>query len=255
MDNLPDEELSRLWNMVFNLSRHMLFDEQEAEEATQSIFEKAMLNFSSFQKKSKLSTWLYKVAYNYLIDILRNKKNLEISFQAFEEDVRDFRSYENEFGLSAIEEKLYAQEIKVGCTLALLQCLTPENRFIYTIGTIFQFSHREAASICQMDYDNFRKRLSRAKEKIRSFMNKNCGLINPKAQCHCKKRILIATERGRINPEKILYQTDNKLILDTIDQMNEIDDIARIYQNNPFTESKTEITLMKVRFALMRENP
>jgi RNA polymerase sigma factor (sigma-70 family) len=208
MKEITEDELLKIWHMVFNLSRQMLNNDDIAEEATQSIFEKVIKGYPSFNQQSKLSTWVYKISYNYLIDILRKEKVEEISFDLFENDITNFKPYQNELGLTTIEEKIYIEEIKVGCTIALLQCLSPQNRFIYIIGSIFDFPHNEAAEILSIDYSNYRKRLSRAKSKIKSFLNKNCGLINPNADCKCKKRILIAKERGRINPEKILYKTE-----------------------------------------------
>jgi RNA polymerase sigma factor (sigma-70 family) len=253
MSNISNVELTRLWNMVFNLSVQMLHNEIDAEEATQSIFEKVLKKLPTFKNQSKLSTWIYRISYNYLIDEIRKKNPQEISFDLFENDVTNFQPYENELGLSAYEEKVYIEEIKVGCTLALLQCLDPQNRFIYIIGTIFDFPRKEAAEICDMEYDKYRKRLSRTKEKIKYFMGKNCGLINPGAECKCKKRVFIARERGRINHERILYQTENKLIRNCIKEMNEIDEIAMIYKNNPFIETSKDISHMLNQFNVLQE--
>lgn len=254
MENISNKEFTQLWNTVYNLSLQMLHNELDAEEATQSIFEKVLKNLSSFKNHSKLSTWIYRISYNFLIDEKRKKKTQEISFDLFENDVTNFESYNNELGLSINEEKIYIEEIKVGCTLAILQCLSPQNRFIYIIATIFNFPGTEAAEICNMDYDSYRKRVSRIKEKIKCFMEKNCGLINPHAECKCRKRILIAIERGRINHERMLYQNDNHLIKNYISEMNEIDEIARIYRNNPFIErSDSEISRIIDKFSVLRE--
>lgn len=80
---------------------------------------------------------------------------------------------------------------------------------------------------------------------------KSCGLINPDAECQCRKRILIATERGRINPDKLLYKTSDPAILNYIDELNEIDEIAQIYQSNPFNESN--ISCIKQKFSILQE--
>lgn len=254
MEKIENDELKKMWNMVFNLSLHMLHNEVEAEDATQGIFERVVQNVSTFKQQSKLSTWIYKISYNYLIDEIRKKENTEISFDLFENDVVNFQPYNNELGLSPVEEEIYIEEIKVGCTLALLQCLDSQNRFIYILGTIFNFPQREAAEICNLDYDNYRKRLSRSKNKIRSFMAKNCGLVNPDAECQCKKRILIALDRGRINPDKLLYKTENKEIRSYIDELNEIDEISKIYQNNPYLEkSDQQISSLKNQFRVLHE--
>jgi len=52
----------------------MLKDEALAHDATQDIFIKLFLNLAKFSEKSKFSTWVYSITYNYCIDFIRKKK-------------------------------------------------------------------------------------------------------------------------------------------------------------------------------------
>ncbi len=192
MFNIPTSEIEELWKMVFNIALHTLRNPAEAEDATQEIFEKVVRNYGSFQGNAKLSTWVYRIAYNHLIDMRRSKKTEAISFELFEQDVSSFAPYKGELGLSKTEEKLYAEEVKVGCTLALLQCLKREERLAFILGTIFEFSANQAAKICEVTPTTYRKRLSRAKHKIKNFMQKKlwtnlpqCPLSLQKATAYC----------------------------------------------------------------------
>lgn len=56
---------------VFAKCIAMLKDEVRAGDATQEIFMKIFLNLSKFGNKSKFSTWIYSITYNYCIDALR----------------------------------------------------------------------------------------------------------------------------------------------------------------------------------------
>lgn len=237
MNRLDRDEILSLWNMVYNLSIHMLQDIDRAEDATQMIFEKVLNRYEDFRKESSLKTWVYSIARNYLIDIQRKHSREEITFELFENDANSYSPYKGELNLTPVEEKLYVEEVKVGCTLAILQCLDPESRFIFVIGSVFNFPQKDAAEICNIGYDSYRKRLSRIKTRIRSFMSNNCGLINPEAKCKCRKRLLIAVQRGRVNPDKMLYINEDRKISQSIDEMNEIDQIAQTFQDNPFMVS------------------
>jgi len=42
-----------------------------AEDLTHDIFIKTLLNLAKFKKKSKFSTWIYSITYNYCIDFIR----------------------------------------------------------------------------------------------------------------------------------------------------------------------------------------
>ena len=59
---------------IYSKCISMLKDEVMAEDATQEIFTKIFLNLSRFGEKSKFSTWVYSITYNYCIDFIRRKK-------------------------------------------------------------------------------------------------------------------------------------------------------------------------------------
>lgn len=88
---ISDEELIRLYletqnsryfdqlygkysTKVFSKCISLLKNETHAQDATQDIFLKIFLNLSKFGGKSKFSTWIYSITYNYCIDLIRKKK-------------------------------------------------------------------------------------------------------------------------------------------------------------------------------------
>jgi RNA polymerase sigma factor (sigma-70 family) len=236
MINIAEAELKKIWDMVFNLSLGFLHDENAAEEATQDVFLKVNESISTFRHESSLSTWIYRIAYNYLVDQKRSQSREEISFEAFEQDVDNSKPFENELRLSKKEMDIYIEQIKIGCTKAMLQCLDPIDRLVFIFGKIFEFSSKDGAEICDMTEDAYRQRLSRASKRITNFMTLNCGQINPNATCHCKKRIRIALERHRINPDMLLHSTNSKKIKDYLAGMNSLDAVAEIFRDNPYIE-------------------
>jgi len=52
----------------------MVQNEADAEDLTQSILIKTMLNLSKFKGNSSFSTWLYRITYNACLDHFRLKK-------------------------------------------------------------------------------------------------------------------------------------------------------------------------------------
>lgn len=65
---------TRYSGKVFSKCISMLKDEGLAQDATQDIFIKIYTNLAKFSEKSKFSTWIYSITYNYCIDFLRKKK-------------------------------------------------------------------------------------------------------------------------------------------------------------------------------------
>ncbi|QQO09610.1 RNA polymerase sigma factor [Breznakiella homolactica] len=231
-------EIPELWNFIFNISLGMLHNEADAEDAAQEIFLTVSRNIGGFRGESSVKTWVYRIAKNHLLDFRQKRFKDPISFEIFEGDVRNFKPYNNELGLTAEEEKQYIEEVKTGCTAAMLQCLSPEDRFAYILGSIFGLDSETAADICGITEPAFRQKLSRARRKIANFMNKNCGLLNEEAPCKCGKRLLIALERGRIDPDRIRFKTESRTIRDYLGELNTVDTVAAVFRDNPYIDKK-----------------
>ena len=58
---------------VYNLALKLLGDEQEAEDVLQETFLSAFRAIDRFEGRSRLSTWLYRIAYNASLMHLRKK--------------------------------------------------------------------------------------------------------------------------------------------------------------------------------------
>lgn len=103
----------RYSNKVFAKCISMLKDNDIAEDATQEIFVKVLLSLSKFNGKSKFSTWLYSITYNFCIDIIRKgKKDIitpldDNTYLDIEDNIDDSEILEtNVFRLKEILEKM-----------------------------------------------------------------------------------------------------------------------------------------------------
>jgi RNA polymerase sigma-70 factor (ECF subfamily) len=61
---------------IYNLALKLLGDEQEAEDVLQETFLSAFRSIDGFEGRSKLSTWLYRIAYNASLMRLRKRKQM-----------------------------------------------------------------------------------------------------------------------------------------------------------------------------------
>jgi len=59
---------------IFHLAFQLTKDRELAEDLTQDAFVKGFLKLKSFQQKSQFLTWLYRIAYNLIINELRKRK-------------------------------------------------------------------------------------------------------------------------------------------------------------------------------------
>ena len=68
--------------MIYRLGLKMLNNPQDAEDILQETFIKAYRHISNFDGRSSISTWLYRIATNEALMLLRRKRPDAISFEA-----------------------------------------------------------------------------------------------------------------------------------------------------------------------------
>lgn len=73
---------------LYGLSLRMLCNRDDAEDATQEILIRIVTRLSQFDFLSKLKTWAYRVAVNYILDVKKSAvERLHMSFEQLAEDI------------------------------------------------------------------------------------------------------------------------------------------------------------------------
>jgi RNA polymerase sigma factor (sigma-70 family) len=184
---------------VFTLALRMLWNRDDAQDAAQEILIRVVTRLSSFDFHSRLRTWVYRVAVNYLLDVKKSAvERMNLSFTRLADDLHDGLSDE---GPSAHEDSVMVEEVKIGCTLAMLQCLDRPHRLAYILGEILDLSGPEAAEALGIDATALRKRLERARGAVFEFARSYCGLASDDAACGCNRRVPAAIRLGRVRPD------------------------------------------------------
>lgn len=162
--------LIEIQDFVFNISLRMLGTVVDAEDATQDILIRIMTRLSSFQEKSAFKTWIYRVAFNYLIDYKKHMfAQRPLDFDFYSNDIKlGFVDAHEELLMGVSKEEL-TNELKLSCTNVLLQCLDSQARCIFILGTMFKVNSRVAGEILHMTPENYRQILSRTRKKSENF--------------------------------------------------------------------------------------
>jgi RNA polymerase sigma factor (sigma-70 family) len=121
------ESLVRLLQAdIYGLSLRILWNREDAEDATQEILVRIVTRLSQFDFRSRLKTWPYRVAVNFILDTKKSAiERLHLSFERFADDLTG--------GLQPAapddtEHSVLIEEVKVACTTAMLQCLDRPHR-------------------------------------------------------------------------------------------------------------------------------
>jgi RNA polymerase sigma factor (sigma-70 family) len=190
---------------VHGLSLRFLWHPEDAQDATQEILVRVVTGLGSFRGESAFPTWVFQVACNALRTMRRRRmEERALSFDAFAADLAADLSSEPAEGAPA-EDPLLLEEIKVGCTTAMLLCLDREHRLAYILGEIVELDHRTAADVLGISPAAYRQRLARARAGIVGLMRARCGLAHPENPCRCRRRVAVAIASGRVDPGRLLF--------------------------------------------------
>lgn len=218
-------------DMVFNLSLRMLGTFADAEDAAQDILLKMITHLSSFRGDSAFTTWVFRIAVNHLKNYKKHMfARFPLSFEYYGDDIENGKIQDVPDLTQNVEKNLLAEELKMSCTNVMLQCLDPESRCIFILGTMFQLDSRIAGEILEMTPEAYRQRLSRVRRKMADFLGQYCGEYGG-GRCKCKDRVNYAIQNHRIHPLKLDYTTASEIpvqtIVDVKNAMEEIDGLSQ----------------------------
>jgi RNA polymerase sigma factor (sigma-70 family) len=201
--NALDLLVRALQGDVYGLALRMLWNREDAEDATQEILVRIVTKLSQFDFQSRLRTWVYRVAVNYILDLRKSPtERMNLTFARFAHDLAEGLSSE---GPLDGERSLLTEEVKIGCTLGMLRCLDRPHRLAYVLGEILDLSGPEASEALGITPHVFRKRLQRARDAIVEFTRAYCGLVSDGAACRCNRRVAVAVHLGRANADALAF--------------------------------------------------
>lgn len=239
-------------DMVYNLSLRMLGNPHDAEDAVQEIMIKIIMQLSTFRKESAYSTWVYRIATNYLINCKKSMfAQRPLSFEYYGEDIYAGFIPNTKDLLQSVDEGILAEELKLSCTNVMLQCLDAESRCIYVLGIMFNADSKVCGEILGITSDAYRQRLSRIRKKVAGFLSNYCGLSKT-GTCNCRKRVGYAIQTQRLNPKSLQYSSLEILpksnTLGFTQAMEEMDELSLIFADLPkyHLQSDTKAFLEKL---------
>ena len=148
--------------LVTQIVRKMTAKEDDQKDLVQDIYLKAYQNMSSFQFKSKLSTWIANIAYNTTINYLQKKKVPIIEIEAILED--KFVITENPEFVAIKTETLKILNLEID-KLPLLY------KTLITLYHLEELPNKEIAEITNMPEGTIKSYLFRARRILKDNIN------------------------------------------------------------------------------------
>lgn len=159
---------------VYGLALKLLGDEQEAEDVLQETFLSAFRAIDRFEGRSKLSTWLYRIAYNASLMHLRKRERMTtFSLDQPYGDEEQARPVAGDLLLdwsTVPDDRLLTAEARQEMDRAIAQL--PESlRSAFILRDIQGLSGAETAEILGISVQAVKNRLHRARLSLRDRLS------------------------------------------------------------------------------------
>ncbi len=156
---------------IYRLGMKMLGNPQDAEDVLQNTFLNALTHLADFEGRSSVSTWLYRIASNEALMLIRRKKKT-INLDDFQpEDAEETPLPEVFVDWSALpENELLSGESKKALDAAVKKL--PETlRMVFFLRDIEGVSIKDTAEILNLTETNVKTRLLRARMFLREQLS------------------------------------------------------------------------------------
>ncbi|MGB8983487.1 MAG: sigma-70 family RNA polymerase sigma factor, partial [Anaerolineales bacterium] len=144
---------------------------QDAEDVLQNTFLNVLTHVSEFEGRSSLATWLYRIAANEALMLLRKKKP-EVNLDDFEaaDDAEDLLPTQFVDWSAAPEDQLLSGEGKAALDGAI-GTLPESLRLVFLLRDVEGLSIRETAEALNLTETNVKTRLLRARMFLREQLS------------------------------------------------------------------------------------
>lgn len=166
--------------IVYRLALKILDNPQDAEDVLQETFIKAFRHLADFDGRSKLSTWLYRIATNEALMVLRRRKINPLSI-----DEPDNSAQEEQEPMQIIdwcclpEGEMMSTEARKYMDSAIDK-LPYSLRVVFLLREIEGLSTKETADVLNLSETAVKTRLSRARLRLRELLTEYFGEIMSK---------------------------------------------------------------------------
>lgn len=191
----------RLQDPMYRLALRFTGNPTDAEDAAQEVMIRLITGLSTFEGRSRFTTWAYSVAVRQLMRTRRRTAEASVAGPEPFADFIDRHLADPEPGPAAqAEHAELVADVRLSCTYGMLLCLSRGQRVAYLLGDLLGFTDTDAARICAITAAAFRQRLARARAVMRQLMAGRCGLVREHNPCRCRRLTAASTAHGLLDP-------------------------------------------------------
>ena len=158
-----DQYYAKVRRFILTLVR----DDWVADDLIQETFLRIQQNIESLRDPSKLSSWIFRIAYNLCQDHFRQRKISRRKEETGGEEMQDLKE--------ALIQKELEQRQMGECVQNQINLLPEPLRAVLLLFDIVELSHQEIADTLGITIENVKVRLHRARRKLQAILVEKCA--------------------------------------------------------------------------------
>ncbi len=164
-ENAFREIVERYQSKVFSIIHGIVRQRNDVEDIAQQVFAKIFFSLKSFDFRSSLITWIYKITVNECFDYLRKRKVRKL---VYESDLSEDEARRVENSEPQVDRQIPADASLAGrdYVLKLLSRVSEEERMLLMMKEVEGYSVEELANRTGMNENTIKVKLFRARQKL-----------------------------------------------------------------------------------------
>lgn len=159
-----DQQTLNIWNemneRLFNFVNQKVKNSDVSKDIVQDVFIKVFSKIDSLKNKDKLTSWIFQITRNEIIDFFRKQR-----FHESTENIKEIE-FENE---NQTEEFSH-------CVLPMIDALPDKYREAVLLSEIKNISQKELAVKLDISYSGAKSRVQRGREMLKGLLEKCCTI-------------------------------------------------------------------------------
>lgn len=151
--------------MVYNITRKMVINHDDADEITQNVFIKLYKTLNKFKGESKLSTYLYRISINMSLNYLKKRKLIQNKFNT---SIDEKEIFDRTDALKKIETNEKENFIRKA-----IENLPPQQRTVFILRFYENLSYEEISEILGTSIGGLKANFYHATKNLKSFFENN----------------------------------------------------------------------------------
>ena len=176
---------------IFRYLFNILNDKELAEDFAQDVFIRVNKGLTKFEGRSKLSTWIYKIATNLARDYYKSATYQKGTRQTFSESfIEEHKKDKNVWTVdkSEISDQVLEKKEMNNCIERYVQDISETYRTVFILSEYEGLKNKEIGDILELSLDTVKIRLYRARTQLKKKMEEGCHITYENNGISCNEK-------------------------------------------------------------------